>query len=766
MKRLFSPFDSNCLNLLFWEAVALCCYACVCDANFVFSDDNFVVRSICHGLFRKPGIMLSHGRFMPLQGLDVNLILLFPPSLRTNIPLMIYSFLAGLLAVSCCLLARVLRVSSECVPQKNARTIVPFLIFLLFLVSNDVLRDFWWNMYPESRIIFGLCVFMSAVLMMLQKNRWTSRVLMVLSAVYVSLFKENAFILPTGFACVILTFGWKRISARNRACFILVVLYALMFCAAYVVFIRPHVTVSYSAGRQITLAASFGYFTHNPLFAAALVLSLVRLYFLLLKKSTGHLVWDAALLAGVAHVASYVMLRYQAHYYVTPAYIFVAPAICHWLVIGCERFGRVVYWVVVSTAIVVIVHGAGRSLSVWFRTNLSRNSDVPGLKDLSGEARLKTVFYFHPETGLFEASDKNIFNDFWRCYVKGGKDLVTTESCPDYLYKDQAIVFPHAQRTAWKYITLARRRRYRAVQMSNYDIVYGPAEFGPMRFSGEMLEVPVEDNGSCSGFYPCEQWGRWGMSNATITISVDDAIIGKKIFARARLGALATSKRPTNTVQVLVNGHEVHKFTSAQFPLKERCFEIEPAFNDNSRLNMTFIMPGGCVCPAETGLSKDSRQLGVAFGGLELQLHPFADRRRDAKSVGLPPSFNEISGFVVSPQNRKKFIFRGDDGVNEAYLRFMVKGLKPQASQLVIRFQARSELMRQAYVRTAKSRGDACRVLGTVCEAVLDMRNCASWYWPSGFYYVGIGFPLSELRQGDEIELLGADVVPLKGSER
>ena len=339
-RRWFLPFACPFLDFLFLGVVAASVFFCLWNANFIFGDDHNVIRTICKGMMA-PITPISQGRFQLLCNTDANYILLLPAFMRTNIPLILYFVNSVLLVISFLCVARACVFASTDGGRGKPRSVAPFLFSLAFVFSADVLFAFWHNPILESRIIFGMSLFVLGLIQARMNNRWRWHFLFLIGALLPMGYKENAFLLGPLFAGFVLVFGWKGLTGRTRTFLSMTALAGLLYFLAYLVFVYPNVTDSYSAGRTVPLTVAMRMITHNPLLLAAAILAPIRVVAILFLKSRKHLIWDGALIAAILNAMSYVVLRYSCYYYMTPDYVLVAPVLCHWFCWLLERIRHV-----------------------------------------------------------------------------------------------------------------------------------------------------------------------------------------------------------------------------------------------------------------------------------------------------------------------------------------------------------------------------------------------------------------------------------------
>lgn len=626
IKKVICPFCNVGIDLLFWGVVAVCCFFCLWNANFVFGDDHALIRTICRGVM-VPITPITNGRFQLLCNTDANYILLLPAFMRTNVPLILYSVNAVLFAISSFCVAKACVHASKDSAAGWMKATLPFSFFLLFVVSADVLFAFWHNPILESRIIFGMSLFTIGLIRALETNCWGWHFLFLFGALLPMGYKENAFLLGPVFAGFVLIFGWRHLTVRNRTFLALAALAGLSYFLSYLVFVYPHVDNSYSEGRTVPLAVSMRMITHNPLLLAAALLAPIRAVAVLFFKSRRHLIWDGALFAALLNATSYVALKYNCYYYMTPDYVLLAPVLCHWLCWLLERTRPVfIRFALFALLPVLAVQGAIRDYQggdgywSWKQVFLGRKADISTLVELGrGEPAVRRVVYYKATNSLFVDYAQTIFGWFLDYAAGEGKiEVAVTNDLPMRIAADEALVLPNDQQA----VDAARELRevfgLHPSKTSYYEIFRGPIE-EPLRksscrnWSGERFHdfdfkdrpYPVICKG---GFHGQEDWGRWSSGTVSFSFELPDGDEnGDYRFALKVWTCLGPKE-----ADVFCDGVKVAHWRIDSSEHEERIFEVKgrrPGEFVSIRIEQSELVRPCDIYPS----NPDQRLLGLGF---------------------------------------------------------------------------------------------------------------------------------------------------------
>ena len=118
-------------------------------------------------------------------------------------------------------------------------------------------------------------------------------------------------------------------------------------------------------------------------------------------------------------------------------------------------------------------------------------------------------------------------------------------------------------------------------------------------------------------------------------------------------------------------------------------------------------------------------------------------------------TFNNCLGFIPDASNVRVFKATGEKQIPEAFLRFAIARFDPTGYRLTMKVRCPQALLESCYLRSAAHCSKVEKELhDDVAEFVVDLSDISKYVWTDGTCYVGVGFPVSSLHQGDEVELV------------
>jgi len=414
----FCIFDGVIPSLLFWELVAVLSVLIVHDAQFVFGDEQIFISTLCKGIKVPLMFIPQSGRCYPLTHWDCNFIYCLPRALVGNIPRILYAFNAITFVVTTYCVAAVLRADNGLM-RSRAAIWIDFCLLLVFLATPSCYQMFWWNIFPEARMLVLTSVALMFFLRGHQKNSPLSVWLAALALVLTLGYKETSFVLLIVFSGSVCLLGWRQVSRSCRMAMVFCLLIGVLYIFFYGLVVRGQVVNSYAEGRQVGMLAAAYYYFENPLMCAALLLAVVRGVVVFRRTPNAHFIYDAMLFSGICFAFAYVALGMTQEYYVVPAYVFILPPIGHWVKVFAARYQKV--WCIAICALILPLYG-------WMKTAISdyslrliaRRTDVRQMQALAANRTIERVWYVYHEKGLFPDYWLKVFNIF---YQYAGGDL-------------------------------------------------------------------------------------------------------------------------------------------------------------------------------------------------------------------------------------------------------------------------------------------------------------------------------------------------------
>ena len=277
------------------------------NANWTFGDDHIFLRSTVQS--KSIGLMIFINRFWPLGLYHTNLLIPFG-----NNPF-VYLLLNNIILVSMILCLFFI------IKKYSNKFISIFFIFVLFTLP-DIVYVFMSNIFSEPSLLFYISLFA----IFYQKGLDTSKnryyILASIAALISTYYKEPMFGLYLVFALTQLIFNYKNLEKNQKYFLSFLILNACLFASLYIWHIKDFSGTGYASGRSDGLN-QFGIFVlyvkESTMFLLALLVSLVRSFYILIKKDKKLIIFDAYLFAGLAYTFAYIILKMQAFYYILPS---------------------------------------------------------------------------------------------------------------------------------------------------------------------------------------------------------------------------------------------------------------------------------------------------------------------------------------------------------------------------------------------------------------------------------------------------------------
>ena len=277
------------------------------NANWTFGDDRMFLTSTAQGKYL--GLMILINRFWPLGLYHANLLIPFG-----NNPF-VYLLLNNIILVSMilCLFFIIKRYSNKLIS-----------IFFLFVMLTlpDIIMIYMSNIFSEPFLLFYISLFAIFYQKALDTSKKRYYILASIAALISTYYKEPIFGLYLVFSLTQLIFNYKGIEKKQKYFLSFLILNAIIFTSLYMWSIRDYSGAGYAAGRSGGLNQFdifLLYAKGSTMLLLALLVSLVRSFYILIKKDKKLIVFDAYLFAGLAYTFAYVILKMQGFYYILPS---------------------------------------------------------------------------------------------------------------------------------------------------------------------------------------------------------------------------------------------------------------------------------------------------------------------------------------------------------------------------------------------------------------------------------------------------------------
>lgn len=348
-------FERLSTLLCYGVVIGYCCLLVISPA-FGPNDDHRLLDTIQVGKPLPLYITSSDGRFVPLVVEEYWLLAKFAPS-----PLLYYSYNAAQLIVFFFLFRWVLRQATSSKALSDLAT--------LGVLLAPGFPMAWFRLHvPERNVVFFLTLFLAAFLALGKASRPWPWFLCGLVAGNIALYyKEPVCVLLAVFSLFHLLGSVHNGKDWQKRLGLLMLAGCCVFVVLYVTLVLRDMTgprygsPSSSAAVFLVQAAVLSLINNPAVLLLVLPLLGARVYLLASGKDRLDPVFDPMLLAGVAYMGVFLVLRIDSPYYFLPAYVFVMPALVHGLSEG---------WLSKPTWTFLGLVTTGLILSVGFVTTL------------------------------------------------------------------------------------------------------------------------------------------------------------------------------------------------------------------------------------------------------------------------------------------------------------------------------------------------------------------------------------------------------------
>ena len=295
------------------------------------------------------------GRFYPLGHSDYSILLLVPYG-KTALAHYIYNCV--ILVASSLMMFSFLKKAT-----KKNYAVSLFSLLILFSISS-FMQIHMECFYPEKTLSFLLCVFMWSYTKAEKTDKFPYYLLTFVVAAYATYMKEPVFGIFAIIAVTELLFD--DLSPKSKFLNYSLLFNSLVFVAIYVYrrLFRKYTGIYASVSSNIS-DLSFSLFVNEPILYFIVGLTLLRLYFVLIRKDREHIFTDALLFASTGYAFAYFLLRLNHSYYLFPSVVLFLPAFAVFIA-GSKCFVKILS-VIISISCVASQFACNKYavLNVW-----------------------------------------------------------------------------------------------------------------------------------------------------------------------------------------------------------------------------------------------------------------------------------------------------------------------------------------------------------------------------------------------------------------
>lgn len=313
-KKLLFNIICIILGVFLFSIVALFIFNNLKNAAWtfwVFGDDQVILTTLAQGqMFPFRGFD-SGGRFAPLWLYHLNIVL----PLGSN-PIIYLSFISLIFVAMMIFLFFVFK--------KYSNMLISLILLFTVLTIPDLSFIYMSAIFMKTMIIFFIALFAFTYQKAIDNDNLIFYIIAAFSASIATYYEETVFGIFFIFALVQIVFNIKSCTKKQRYFLFFLIINSIFYLTIYL-YLRytNDVTVSYNKSQaSMSRIDIFIYFIKNdPLFFISLLTSLIRIFFILIKKDKRLIIFDSYLLSAVAHTFSYVILSLDKIYYLSTSSI-------------------------------------------------------------------------------------------------------------------------------------------------------------------------------------------------------------------------------------------------------------------------------------------------------------------------------------------------------------------------------------------------------------------------------------------------------------
>lgn len=339
--QLVMKYLNRAALLFFIAFVALISFFIILNAEWILGDDKQTMLTTGSGvplpMFSELiGGGVANGRFCPMAHQELNLLTLIPFGYT---PLAHYIFNAFFFIVLSFLSIILLR-NIQKYYFKSESCILPILTYLFLFVGCTTLTTFLDIIYGRITSMLYLLVF---YLIFLNIKRKKAKYLYysVPIVLWLTYSGENLFSSFFVIGATILLFNYKNNSKALNRYALFLICDAILYLLLYAIIVMPHAKSNYTSIPNDHFYLDLLLWT--PHAVLVLVMSMIRLYCIVVKKDTSRIYLDSILFGGAALVMANIVLGLSTAYYYMGVMAFLMPSFLYWAYYFYQKSKRLFY---------------------------------------------------------------------------------------------------------------------------------------------------------------------------------------------------------------------------------------------------------------------------------------------------------------------------------------------------------------------------------------------------------------------------------------
>ncbi|MDR0677323.1 MAG: hypothetical protein LBF57_01435 [Holosporaceae bacterium] len=396
------------------------------DANWIIGDDyQFLITTAINKIIVGG---MENGRYYPLGFFDYNILLLLPYG---HTPLAHYIYVSITCLTSIILFVFLINLIIE---KRNGGIMAYY--FMVLVCSSGFCRVNMHIIFPERIIITGLSVFMVCYFYALKTDKLIYYVLGFLCASYLSYCKEPIFGAFLVIAITNLIFNRQKRKHFYFNCALIT--NAIIYITQWYFLVARNSTKFYShygVINNIFEATKFAAIDSERILIAIFILSLVRGYFVFIKKDQNHLFLDSLLFFSASYALAFIKLYLVAGYYFVPSVLTALPSFAYWTKVGIEKRKTFTTISAVIFMTYFTLYNINRSVHWINAIQEKRKTDMETVEKLSEFIRKGIPFYlFDNKSVIYSDYMLNVWTVFFNYFLKEEVHIQKIEetSIPDY----------------------------------------------------------------------------------------------------------------------------------------------------------------------------------------------------------------------------------------------------------------------------------------------------------------------------------------------
>lgn len=319
---------NRAMFLFFIAFVAIITYYIILNAEWILGDDKQTMLTTGSGIpmpmfTELIGGSISNGRFCPLAHQELNVLTLIPYGYTPLAHYLFNAFFFIIMSVFSVVLLRDI--------QKfyfNIDSIfLPILNYMFLFVGCTFLTTYLDVIYGRFVPVLYLFVFY-LMLLNIKTGKIKYLIWSIPIVLWITYSGETLFSSFFVIGATLLLFNYRNNSKALNRYAIFLICDAILYLVLYAIIVLPHAKSNYTPIPNDHFYRDLLIWT--PHAVLILVMSMIRLYYIVVKKDASRIYLDAILLGGAVLVAANIVLGLSTTYYYMGVMVFLMPSVLYW----------------------------------------------------------------------------------------------------------------------------------------------------------------------------------------------------------------------------------------------------------------------------------------------------------------------------------------------------------------------------------------------------------------------------------------------------